>query len=100
MEDNTKSLLAGIGLGVGIGGIGTLLLADVLNKLIPFNPVQAGYAAPSKLEIDTQDLDENGRNELILRYDGLNYLLTLDAQNRLQIKSYSIRSKEVVRIQE
>lgn|SRR3989338_6470305 len=97
MKEQTKGYLGGLVTGGGFGALVMMASLDTCDKLIMGAPVQAGYAKSSQLEIDTEDLDGNGKNELILRYEGTNYLLTLDAQNKPQIESYSIRPTEVVK---
>nr|MBI4156947.1 hypothetical protein [Candidatus Woesearchaeota archaeon] len=66
------------------------------NKIPTTGKVQQGYVVPSRLEIKVQDLDRNGQNEVIMKYDGKNYLFTLDEQGKPRVQLYEIKSAEVV----
>lgn len=61
----------------------------------PIEKVQRGYVVPSKLEIELQDLDRNGEPETIVRYNGKNYLFTLDEQGNPRVQPYTIEVKPV-----
>ena len=58
--------------------------------------VQEGYAIPNKLEIKLEDLDGNGKEETIMRYNGKSYLLKIDDAGNPTVQTYEIRSVEVV----
>ena len=53
--------------------------------------VQQGYVVPSKLEIKLQDLDGNGKPEVLLNYDGREYILTLDSRGKPRIQLYEVK---------
>jgi hypothetical protein len=59
--------------------------------------VQQGYVIPSKLEIKLQDLDGNRQKEVIMKYDGKNYLLTLDEQGKPRVQAYEVKPTEVLK---
>lgn len=58
--------------------------------------VQEGYAKPSKLELSLNDLNQDGKNETLLKYDGKSYLLTLDDKGIPRIQPYEIKPAEVI----
>lgn len=67
------------------------------SKKIPVsNEVQRGFVIPSKLEIKLQDLDGNGKKEVLMKYDGKNYLLTLDPQGKPRVQAYEVKPSEIV----
>ena len=59
--------------------------------------VQEGYAIPSKLGINLQDLDGNGQKEVLMNYDGRSYLLTLDGQGMPRVQAYDVKPTEVLK---
>jgi len=66
------------------------------NKIPKTDKVQQGYVVPSKLEIQVQDLDGNGQNEVIMKYNGKNYLFTLDERGKPRVQPYNVKPAEVV----
>ncbi len=66
------------------------------NKIPKVNEVQQGYVVPSKLEIELQDLDGNGKKEVLMNYKGTRYLLTLDELGRPRVQAYEIKPVEVI----
>ncbi len=79
-------------------GVGRIVgnLDVPLPSYINDRKIEQGYVLPSKLEIKLEDLNKDENFETILRYDGINYLLTLDNKNKPQLKSYEIKPQELV----
>ena len=103
MESRTKSYLLGLAVGVAVGLGNGATLMNLYNassdRVIPSPEeaeVQQGYVNPSDLEIELQDLDGDGKNETLMKYDGRSYLLKLDDKGKPQFLSYNIRPAEVV----
>lgn len=91
----SKSYLIGGFVGISIT-IALNLLIGPKDRIPSTSEVQSGYAIPSKLEIDVQDLDGIEGNETYLKYDGKQYLLRLDEQGRPRVQSYEIRPSELI----
>mgnify|MGYP001567249493 CR=1 FL=1 len=88
-------LVGGIFVGILLGRV----IGDVIVPTKSYratSKVQQGYIVPSKLEIELQDLDGNGQKEVFMKYDGKNYLLTLDEQGRPRVQVYEVKPAEVV----
>ena len=66
------------------------------NYIPKIDEAQSGYAIPGKLEIKVKDLDENGKDETILKYDGKSYLLRVDENNKPSIAGYDIKPIEII----
>jgi len=61
-------------------------------NMIPLSTdIQEGYADPSKIEMFLADEDNSGRKEHVFQYDGTNYGLRIDEQERPYFQSYSIK---------
>ena len=91
-----KWLVAGV-VGVTIGNSITEKYILQIKKIPNISEVQPGFAVPSKLEIVLQDLDSDGQKEVVLSYDGKNYLLTVDEQGRPRIQTYEIKPTTIIR---
>ena len=65
------------------------------NKIPRTDEVQQGYIAPSKLEIECEDLDGNGEPETIMRIGDKPYLLR-EVDGKPVISAYEIKPAEVV----
>lgn len=91
-----RSLFAGLTTLVAYDGLVYLGGNQPFNRIPRGNKVQAGYVDPSKLEIGVQDLEKNGQKETILRYDGTNYLFTLDEQGKPKIQSFEIIPAKII----
>ncbi len=80
------------------GGVAAVVTHTIMNyKLIPkTDRVEPGYVVPSKLEIELQDLDNNGQNETILKYGGKPYLFMVDEQGKPVLKEYEVKPAEIV----
>ena len=57
--------------------------------------VQQGYIAPSKLEIECEDLDGNGELETIMKVGDKSYLLR-EVDGKPVISAYEIKPVEIV----
>ncbi|MBI2128937.1 hypothetical protein HYU07_01730 [Candidatus Woesearchaeota archaeon] len=92
-----ESVIATVSLLLGLA-VGTFTTLDaVKNTRIPNkDKVEEGYVIPSKLEIITEDLDKNGKDEVIMKYDGRSYLLNLDKQGRPKVETYEIGLKMIM----
>ncbi len=101
MEEESKFLRV-----IGVIGIISSLycslytLQDSFNLFRKHQPntsqVQEGYVIPNKLEIQVKDLDGNGQDETMMKYDGKSYLLKVNEQGSPIIKSYKINPTEVI----
>ena len=77
--------------------LGTSIKYYTFTNSIPrTDKVQQGYVVPSKLEIKLEDLDGNEQKETILKYDGKQYLLTLDKQGNPRVQAYEVKPAEVI----
>lgn len=85
-----------IGILTGIAITGWMSYATV-NKIPSTNEVQQGGVVPSKLEIKLQDLNRDGQKEVIMKYDGKDYLLTLDQQGRLKVQAYEAGPRAITK---
>ncbi len=79
-------LLAPIAAGISLGGF--IGVSEFLDIIDPHKEVKEGYVIPSKLEIERQDLDRDGKNEVIMKYEGKNYLLLLDSRGIPKVQPY------------
>jgi len=56
---------------------------DIKSNYIPQSEqVEEGYVIPSKLEIKVKDVNQNGKDEVLMVYDGSRYLLKVDENGR------------------
>lgn len=96
-----------IGLGCGFLAVlagsvvyGAMFLKEIYQKekrLIPrAENIQQGFASPNKLEILARDVDHNGQPELYLKYDGVEYLLMLNANGIPEIRPYELKPAELI----
>ncbi|VVB84104.1 Uncharacterised protein [uncultured archaeon] len=90
-------------LGISILAISMSKLGDYLiNGVNPFKmmpldrEIQSGYVQPSKLEIKLEDLNNDGSNETLMKYDGKLYLLKIDKQENPIIQPYKIIPAQIV----
>ena len=92
-----KGYAVGFVLGAAIWGTCGYFVGKAPEKeTIPqVEQVQQGYVAPSKLEIQCQDLDGNGEPETIMRIGDKPYLLR-EVNGKPVISAYEIRPAEVV----
>jgi len=74
-------------------GFGGLFAIGLINKIpeVETKKIQKGYLNPGKLEIQVTDMDLNDKYEVIMNYDGKNYLLTLDEKGSPKIQNYEIK---------
>ncbi len=86
-----------------VAGVGFSLVLNAVFGGSPFvksipktDNVSSGYVIPSKLEIKIQDLNGDGKKETLMKYDGRQYLLTLDSLGNPQIQSYEVKPAEIV----
>ena len=92
----------GVAVGAIVGLVGFVEYLSVKtyiersNYIPKTEQVQQGYVIPSKLEIELQDLDRDGENEVLMKYDGKSYLLKLDEKGRPQIQDYEIKPIGIV----
>jgi len=93
-------------LGTGLVGalvcsIGWLLIPSLVYNKNPLNMlprsenIQEGFAVPNKIEMYLDDLD-GGENKHIFQYDGVDYLLKIDDQDRPYFQSYSVKPAKIV----
>ena len=74
-----------------VASTSSLLVHNSTNNCFPNDKkVQAGYIAPSRLEICLEDLDLNGEKETIVKVDKKPYLLK-EADGRPQLLPYEIK---------
>lgn len=90
------------GLMLGIGLSATLVfpikeaLHDKQYLMIPKKvEIQRGYVNPSELEIQVTDLDNNGKKELMVKYNGSAYLLARDGNGKPNFQEYDVKPTEV-----
>ncbi|MEK6840401.1 MAG: hypothetical protein AABX79_00410 [Nanoarchaeota archaeon] len=97
---STKSVIGDILAGVIFIGLYlglTYLGGENPSKMIPTErKVESGYVRPSKLEIKLEDINGNGTNETLLKYDGKSYLLKLDEQGIPKIQTYEVIPAKVI----
>ena len=60
---------------IGLLGLSCYKVSSRRNSIGGKCEVQQGYIAPSRLEIECKDLDQNGELETLMRIDGKPYLL-------------------------
>jgi hypothetical protein len=104
-EKKKKGLVGKIVKGV-VGGVFCLgiiygtydLVANHRSFAIRTNAkMQSGYVNPKKLDIELTDLDKNGENEVVLRYDGFrSYLLMEDERGNPVLRKYEVKPEEKV----
>ena len=94
-----QSLIIGVATGLLTLGIYhglTYLTGDQPFNSIPTDrKIEQGYVRPSQLEIELKDVDGNGTNETLLKYDGKSYLLKLDEQGRPSVQAYKIQPAQI-----
>jgi len=95
-----KSFWQGFAVMSGIFTLLTSFYYGFIQKPINYIPaeinVQQGFAIPNKLEIKLQDLDGNGKKEVIMKYDKKSYLLKLDKQGNPIVLDYKVMVEETV----
>lgn len=52
-------------------------------------PVELGFALPSQLELKIEDVNDNGKNEYFLQYDGKRYDIKLNQQGEPVLIPYT-----------
>jgi hypothetical protein len=79
-ENEGMGIVGGLVAGAVIGAAAVLGYMCIGSKpRIPSNvSVNAGYVDPGKLEVMVQDLDNNGTNRTLVKYDGKTYLLMVE----------------------
>jgi hypothetical protein len=90
-ENEGIGVVGGLVAGVVIGAAAVFGYMYIGGKpKIPTNAcVNAGYVDPGKLEVMVQDLDNNGTNRTLVKYDGKTYLLMVE-NGRPVAKQYQI----------
>ena len=81
-------------------GVGGVLCGSAIEryntKVIPkTNQVQQGYIAPSRLEIECEDLDADGIPQTILKIDDVPYLLR-EVDGKPVLSAYEVKKPEVI----
>ena len=98
MNEGTKEsliILAGVAIMTGTGYItGRAHQYSLDNKIPDTAKVQSGYVIPNKLEMELEDLDRNGENEVLLKYEGKPYLFKLNDKGEPQVVPYTITPRE------
>lgn len=77
--------------GICISGgvfLGYIITSERRNDIPYTNSVDEGYIVPSKLEIKVTDTNLNGKNEVLMVYNGTRYLLTVDENGKPQVEDY------------
>ncbi|MBS3072975.1 hypothetical protein J4477_04035 [Candidatus Pacearchaeota archaeon] len=70
---------------------GSFILGDNPFRHIPRDiRIEEGYVRPSEAEIRLEDFDLNGKNETILRVDGIDYLFKYDENKNPFLVKYDI----------
>jgi hypothetical protein len=59
------------------------------------NEINQEYVQPSQLEIKLKDLDGNGTNETILKYQDAEYLFKVDENGRPIVQAYEIQPIQI-----
>ena len=101
-NENSESWKESAVAAIGIGAITIAAMIGMLSiheryrgRTIPSEEqVQAGYVAPSKLEVTLKDLDNNGEQETIVNVEGKPYALMYDANGKPQLREYEIKINE------
>lgn len=77
------------------------LLPQALSERVPdIKQVQQGYIAPSKLEIECEDIDKSdgkGLPETYIKIDGTSYVLRYDSLGNPVISRYKIKQLEIIK---
>ena len=98
MDDAKEILMMGLGGMVFIAGVGYMSgrmhQYSLDNKIPDTDKAQSGYVIPNKLEIKLEDLDQNGENEVLLKYEGKPYLFKLNDKGEPQVVPYTITPRE------
>ena len=98
MKNSTKEdiiTLGGIVFTVGFIGCRGYAAGSTYTYSTPnTDKVQSGYVIPNKLEIKLGDLDQNGENEVLLKYDGKPYLFRLNDKGEPVVVPYTITPRE------
>ncbi|MBW2990238.1 hypothetical protein KY348_00875 [Candidatus Woesearchaeota archaeon] len=55
--------------------------------------IEEGHVEPRKAKIIQEDLNNNGKLETLLKYDGKSYMLMLNEQGRPVIRNYELEVK-------
>ena len=88
-----KWYFIGQGIGIAIMAPNILLRSNYIPRE---NNVQNGFVIPSKLEIKLEDIDNNGEKEVLMVYDGQNYLLRLDEQGKPIAQGYEVTPSRII----
>ena len=84
--------------GVGINkGIKYLKGIDSSHTIPRDVKVKEGFVKPSKIEIILKDIDKDGKNETIMRYNNVEYLLTTDTTGKPILNQYSVEPMKIVK---
>ena len=98
MSENSifKSVMKNVVLPVVLGfSVGTSINHYAFTNKIPgTDKVQQGYIAPSKLEIECEDLDGNGEPETIMRIGDKPYLLR-EVDGKPVLSAYEVKPAEI-----
>ncbi|MFZ5955840.1 MAG: hypothetical protein ACOYT4_05430 [Nanoarchaeota archaeon] len=82
-----------------IAGLIINISSVIIRNYIPSDDnIQFGYVKPSYLEIKLEDLDNNGKNEVLLKYGNRDYLLILDEKGKPKVQDYQIKPSEIIPI--
>jgi len=92
-----RNIIKTVGLTAGVSAIaalpmGIIYIAEVSKGGID-KSITPGYVIPSKLEVPlVKDLDKDGNNEVLLKYNGIEWLLMEDEHGNPVIKELSYRN--------
>ncbi len=98
-ENKTLGIsLAGILTGFGVTSIITMVIGNCTGKIISNSPndVKQDYVIPKNLEVKVQDINQDGTNETIIKYNGTNYLFKTNEKGIPTAYPYEITPKKII----
>lgn len=88
MRDKDDIFFAGFFTGVAMIGVplGLISFFDNSNQ----SNVQKGYVVPKEFSLYTEDLDRDGEDNVVARYDGKSYLFMEDENGNPVMRGYQV----------
>ncbi len=94
MEREEKANILYIFFGIAAGAALTFLAPKLVNAVKGGN-LEEKFVNPNKAKMKITNLDKNGKNESVLKYEGRNYLMKYNPEtNTVSVVPYEIQIQE------
>ena len=94
-----KKIIYGFGFVMGMATFASVWLYSAVSADRNRIDVPQGYATPFDLEFRGEDLDDDGKNEVIATYKGKSYLFLVDENGKPELRNYKINQSSSPRLE-